>query len=254
MRELPRRSGVGIKAHAGESASRQSSIRLEKVQNCFLNPFENWFPLTTGAHTTVVCTQTRKAWSRTCKQSKSPGAPTPQPPKTSSAQPSPPSARYPCCCCCDAQKSLWTIHRSTVMGAAHRCDQDNIRSKLNQNHRCIIFWNWDDVRSNWAPCIVDRVHITECFLFSQKKRFQSLLCNCLLCRVGASSRQIWRTIVMIWTPGVIAKALLDAQQHLASCISILPTVKNLMWEPLLALKWTLRQKIQKWKSAAQWDA
>ena len=78
MRELPRRSGVGIKAHAGESASRQSSIRLEKVQNCFLNPFENWFPLTTGAHTTVVCTQTRKAWSRTCKQSKSPP---PNPPK-----------------------------------------------------------------------------------------------------------------------------------------------------------------------------
>ena len=73
------------------------------------------------------------------------------PPKsTSSGQPSPPSAYIP-----TAPKiSFQTTPLSTDMVSAHRCDQDKIRSKLNQNHPCIIFLNWNGMRSNWPTNVL----------------------------------------------------------------------------------------------------
>ena len=46
----------------------QDNLQLDwkSFKTVFLNPFENWFPLTTAAHTTQI----RKAWTRTGKQSK----------------------------------------------------------------------------------------------------------------------------------------------------------------------------------------
>ena len=80
------------------------------------------------------------------------GGPRPQSPTppihqyTSSAQPSPPSACIPPSC--PKYLPLFEQFPSAQIWSAHRCDHDKIRSKLNQNHPCIIFSNWAGMRSN----------------------------------------------------------------------------------------------------------